>query len=90
MDVVDDALYLSQALNRLTKDQREVVVLRYYAGRSTAEIAVLLGKNERAVYSAEARAMAALRSQLSAESDNLTPGRDEIRPAPGIDRIEGR
>ncbi len=90
MDVVDDALYLSQALNRLTKDQREVVVLRYYAGRSTAEIAVLLGKNERAVYSAEARAMAALRSQLSAESDNLTLDRDEIRPAPGIDRVEGR
>ena len=44
----------------------------------------------RAVYSAEARAMAALRRQLSAESDNLTLDRDEIRPAPGIDRIEGR
>jgi RNA polymerase sigma-70 factor (ECF subfamily) len=90
MDVVDDALILSQALDRLTRDQREVVVLRYYADYSTTEIAVLLGKNERAVYSTEARAMAALRRQLSSEPDNLTPGRDEIGPAPGIEGVEGR
>jgi len=61
MDVVDDALYLSQALNRLTKDQRDVIALRHFAGCSTREIAAVLGKNERAVYSTEARAMAALR-----------------------------
>jgi RNA polymerase sigma-70 factor, ECF subfamily len=90
MTPVDDALVLSRALGRLTKDQREVVVLRHYAGCSTAEIAALLGKNERAVYSAEARAMASLRRQLSSEPENLTPARDEIRPAPGIEGVEGR
>lgn len=87
---VVDSLALAQALSQLTKDQRDVIALRHYAGCSTREIAAVLGKNERAVYSAEARAMAALRSQLLPESENLTPKRDEIRPAPGIEGVEGR
>lgn len=62
---VDDALFLSQGLIRLTKNQRDVIALRHYAGCSTAEIAAALGKNERAVYSLETRAMAALRRYFS-------------------------
>lgn len=89
IDAVDDATVVSQAINNLTKDQREVIALRYYANCSTSEIAALLGKNERAVYSTEARAMAALRRQLSFEPENLTPRPDEIRPAPGIEGMEG-
>jgi RNA polymerase sigma-70 factor (ECF subfamily) len=87
-----NAISIADALRRLTQEQRDVIALRHYAGCSTREIAAALGKNERAVYSTEARALAALRLHLSPESGNLTPGREEIRPAPGIEGrgIEGR
>jgi RNA polymerase sigma-70 factor (ECF subfamily) len=79
-----DTLALGRALRALTKDQRNVVALRYYAGRSTAEIAAALGKSEKAVYSLEARALAALKGQLAPGREDLA-GREEFRPAPGID-----
>lgn len=83
-----DSLALAQALGQLTKDQRDIVALRHYAGCSTTEIATVLGKSERAVYAAETRAMASLRRLL--QSENLTPEAVEIRPAPGIEGVEGR
>jgi RNA polymerase sigma-70 factor (ECF subfamily) len=79
------ALALGRAVRGLTKDQRDVVALRYYAGRSTAEIAAALGKSEKAVYSLEARAMEALRRELAPGSGKLDSSREEFRPAPGID-----
>ncbi len=81
---VVDTISVARALNDLTKDQRDVIALRHYAGCSTAEIAVALGKKETAVYSLETRALAALRRRLAPQSENLTPYPDEIRPAPGI------
>ncbi len=56
-----DSLVLSEALTSLTQDQADVVVLRFYSGYSTREIAGAMGKSEPAVYSLEIRAIASLR-----------------------------
>lgn len=60
-------LDLAPALTRLTADQREVLVLRHFAGLTTLEIAAVLGKRVAAVYSLEARALARLRRDLDGE-----------------------
>ncbi len=82
-----DAIVLAGALQRLTADQREVVSLRFYAGYSTREIALALGKREAAVYSLEVRAIAALRRQLGQELEKSSLQADEHRPRSGIDRV---
>ena len=62
-----EALALREAMNHLTGEQREVLILRYFLSLSTREVAALLGKNEVAVFSLQARALAALRRRLSSE-----------------------
>jgi RNA polymerase sigma factor (sigma-70 family) len=54
------------ALRRLPRRQREVLVLRYYADLSEAEIADAIGVSRGAVKSHASRAMAALRAELEA------------------------
>jgi RNA polymerase sigma-70 factor (ECF subfamily) len=55
------------AMGQLTEEQQQVIELRYYGGLTTAEIAVAMEKTERAVYSLEVRALAALRRVLRPE-----------------------
>ncbi len=55
---------LREAIGRLSGDQREVIVLRYFVGLTAPEVARLLGKHERAVYSLQTRAIKALRRHL--------------------------
>jgi RNA polymerase sigma-70 factor (sigma-E family) len=55
-----------RALRRLPQRQREVLVLRYYADLSEAEIADAIGISRGAVKSHASRAMAALRADLEA------------------------
>jgi RNA polymerase sigma-70 factor (ECF subfamily) len=55
---------LESAMGQLTKVQREVVILRYFAGLSATETGHVIGRPETAVYSLQARALAALRRQL--------------------------
>jgi RNA polymerase sigma-70 factor (sigma-E family) len=54
------------ALRRLPQRQREVLVLRYYADLSEADIAETMGISRGAVKSHAARGMAALRADLEA------------------------
>ncbi len=74
---VSDRQDVLEALQHLTDDQQQIVALRYYSGFSTAEIAQAMGRSERAVYSLEVRALAALRRLLA-------PGHlpDESQEAP--------
>jgi RNA polymerase sigma-70 factor (ECF subfamily) len=83
-----DAIVLTNAVQRLTGDQREVVVLRFYAGYSTREIALAMGKRESAVYSLEVRAIAALRRQFGQEAEGSLLQADENRPLRGVDRVK--
>jgi RNA polymerase sigma-70 factor (ECF subfamily) len=64
IDAALDSIVLSDALASLTQDQADAVVLRFYSGYSTREIAAAMGKSESAVYSLEIRAIASLRRHL--------------------------
>lgn len=57
-------LDVRNALLRLKDAHREVLALHYYAGLSLPEVAAMLGKKERAVYSLHARAIEALRRRV--------------------------
>lgn len=59
-----DAARVTVALERLTADQREVVVMRFVGGRTLTEVAAALGKPIGAVKSLQHRALAALRRAL--------------------------
>ncbi len=59
------SLALNEAVNRLTRDQREVVILRFFLDLPTRQIAAVLRKKEAAVYSLQVRAMSALRLDLN-------------------------
>ena len=68
MDSADAAVSridLTRAIARLTEIQREVVVLRYFAGLSASETGRVIDRPETAVYALQARALAALRRQLT-------------------------
>lgn len=57
-------LDLRAALQTLPGTQRDVLILRFFVGLSTPEIAKVMGKQPTAVYSLQARAVASLRSVL--------------------------
>ncbi len=82
-----DAIVLAEAFGRLTSDQREVISLRFVAGYATREIAAMMGRRESAVYSLEARAIAALRRSLVEDSPKSLDPADEKRSATGIDKV---
>ncbi len=63
---IDPALV--EALDRLTSDQREIVVLRYVADLSVADVAELTGKRSGAVKMLQARGLAALAAYLDSTS----------------------
>jgi RNA polymerase sigma-70 factor, ECF subfamily len=56
----DDRRALHAAIEQLTADQREVVLLRFVEERSNAEVARLTGRSENAVKVMQHRALAAL------------------------------
>jgi RNA polymerase sigma-70 factor (ECF subfamily) len=58
------ALSLREALERLSAEQREVLVLRHVAGLSPGEIADRLGKSEASIHGLHHRGRGALRAAL--------------------------
>ncbi len=58
--------YLRQALQKLTPEQRDVILLRFIAQMRTAEVAAIMGKTTGAVKALQHRALAALRRELEA------------------------
>ena len=65
---------LKAALDRLTDDQRDVVMLRYAAGLGNDETARILGKPVSAVKSLHHRAIGALRRAMD---DAQAPAPDD-------------
>jgi RNA polymerase sigma-70 factor (ECF subfamily) len=64
---VDQAVAMDQikaGLARLTPEQRQVIVLRFLEGRSLAETAAEVGRNEDAVKKLQSRGLASLRRQI--------------------------
>jgi RNA polymerase sigma-70 factor, ECF subfamily len=66
VDSLLDSIDVRRALERLTDEQRDVLILRFAVGLTSRETAALLGKSEAAIYSLQVRATAALRRFLSA------------------------
>jgi RNA polymerase sigma-70 factor, ECF subfamily len=78
------------AMGKLSGTQREVVALYHYAGYSVAEIASMLGKNERAIYSLHARALRALRDRMSEREDRRITGRGRLISRLSSEKLTGR
>jgi RNA polymerase sigma-70 factor (ECF subfamily) len=55
---------LREAIDKLPKPQREVLVLKFFVGLDAREIAPIVGKDPSAVYSLQARALQGLRRRL--------------------------
>jgi RNA polymerase sigma-70 factor (ECF subfamily) len=62
-----ESLDLVRGMERLSKDQREVIVLRFFVGMSAKETGAILGKTEQAVYSLQVRAIVALRRAIAGD-----------------------
>ncbi|RMD57884.1 sigma-70 family RNA polymerase sigma factor, partial [Candidatus Parcubacteria bacterium] len=55
---------LQNALDLLTEEQRQVIVLKFIEGLSNAEVAQILGKSEGAINALQYRGLRALRQRL--------------------------
>jgi RNA polymerase sigma-70 factor, ECF subfamily len=65
MDAHVSRIDVEHAMRHLTEVQREVLLLRYFAGLTAGEAGQVMGRPETAVYALQARALAALRRQLT-------------------------
>ena len=58
---------LRRALEQLTEEQRQVILLKFIEGREIGEVAEILGKNERAIRSLQHRALVAMQKAMEQE-----------------------
>lgn len=58
---------LREALEELTEDQRQVIVLRFGEGLTAREVAEIMGKRENAIWQLQHRALNGLRRTLEGE-----------------------
>jgi len=73
---------IAAALSELTDEQHDAIALRFFAGLSAREAAVVMGKQEGTVRGIQFRAIAALRRRLGLESTDdagAPAGRDRTR-----------
>jgi len=73
---------VAAALAELTDEQRDSIALRFFAGLSAREAAVVMGKQEGTVRGVQFRAIAALRRRLGLEATDdagASVGRDHTR-----------
>ncbi len=74
----DESRTLREAIEQLTPDQREVVLLRFIEERSNAEVAALTGRSEGAVKVMQHRALGALARLLGgSRGQRPAPEREE-------------
>ncbi len=62
---------LVKALDQLTEEQRQVILLKFVEERSNMEVAAVLGKTEGAVKSLQHRALAALHRAMNGEPHEI-------------------
>lgn len=60
---------IRKAIDRLTDEQQQVLILRFYEGLSTTEVADLMGKRNGAIRGLQFRALSGLRDMLEREQD---------------------
>ncbi len=81
---ITDRVALQQAIEQLTRDQQQVVALRFFADLSNSEIAGLLRRTEGAVKAIQHRAIQSLQKILDREAEDpaLSGGRPPAGPGP--------
>ena len=67
----ESASELSQMLNRLSNDQRDVLLLRFVAGLDTDEICHVLGRNANAIRQLQFRALQTMRERMHGEDGHV-------------------
>jgi RNA polymerase sigma-B factor len=67
LERVEQRAVLRPAIDALTDREREVLLLRFVAGKSQTEIAEVIGVSQMQVSRLVARSLAQLRTELSAE-----------------------
>ena len=65
IDRIDARDELTRALSTLTREQRQVLLLRHIEGHSAASAGAIMGKKENAIRAQEIRALASLRRAMS-------------------------
>jgi RNA polymerase sigma-70 factor (sigma-E family) len=73
-----EAAAVAAELDRLPRKQRAVLVLRFYAGMSFAEVAACLGCREATARSYATRALATLRIDMESRSLSLSAAKEEF------------
>ncbi len=68
---VDEQTDMLNAVRRLTEEQQQVIILRFYHEMSNAQVARIVGKSENAVKALQTRALRSLRRVLSAPDEGL-------------------
>jgi RNA polymerase sigma-70 factor (ECF subfamily) len=66
---IDDATDIARALTHLTKEQQEVIILRFFHDCSLQDAADAMGKNVGAIKLLQHRAIAALRRHMTTPGD---------------------
>lgn len=77
------------ALDKLSMDYREVLVLNLYCGYRFDEIAVMMGKSPDAVWAQASRARVQLRKIVAKELDAMESGRSDTKNPRGNHRMGG-
>ena len=70
---------VAAALAELTDEQRDAIALRFFAGLSAREAAVVMGKQEGTIRGLQFRAIAALRRHLGIDEQDEAGGVDATR-----------
>lgn len=64
-NVIPEHLDLIDAIRQLTQEQQDVIVLRFFLGKSSREVGLIMGKSENAIFALQFRAVNSLRRRLS-------------------------
>ena len=82
----EDLDRLAEALKELTDDQREVIELRFFAGLSVLEAAMVMGRQEGTIRGLQFRAIASLRRTLAILAIEVPEPVSQVAPANAVAR----
>ena len=86
----EDLDRLSEALKELTDDQREVIELRFFAGLSVLEAAMVMGRQEGTIRGLQFRAIQSLRRTLGILAIDVPKPEAQGAPAGALARAQVR
>ena len=86
----EDLDRLAEALKELTDDQREVIELRFFAGLSVLEAAMVMGRQEGTIRGLQFRAIQSLRRTLGIFAIEVPGAETAMVPAGAVARAQVR